>query len=176
MSAPSLLADANPVQQLAGIDLQRTRDAVEDVQIDPPGGAVLHIADRRLPNARLRRQLDLRQAGAQSVFADADAKLEGHTAQRRRARAVAPSRDSQPAPVAEDVIDVYDVLQPIVRPILALPGTVLVVWARHATHTLTVCGRRPVPHVLRYCGVAPELLRDIVREWKQGGVIASRGS
>lgn len=171
MTAPSLLADARPMQEFAGLHLQRAGDPVDDVQVDATGRVVLHVADGRLPNARLRRQLDLRQAGALAVLPNADAKLKGrHTAQRRHVGALAPSRAGQPS--ADEASTVYDVVQPIARPILALPGTVLVVWPGHKTHALTVCGRRPAPHVLRYCDVAPELLRNIVREWEQGGVIS----
>lgn len=93
----ALLADARPVQELAGFDLQGARDAVDDVEVDTSRDVVLEMVHDPLAGASQRSQLDLRQAGALAVLADADAQFKGrHTAQRRRTRSVAPSRDCQP--------------------------------------------------------------------------------
>lgn len=71
-----------------------------------------------------------------------------------------------------DFIAVYRVVQPIARPILALPGTVLTVWPRNETRTLAVCSPGARRRVLRYCSVAPGILYGMVMEWEDAGIIA----
>lgn len=71
-----------------------------------------------------------------------------------------------------DFIAVYRVVQPIAKPILALPGLILTVWPRSETRTLAVCAPGPRRRLLRHCGVAPGLLYGMVMEWEDAGIIA----
>lgn len=74
---------------------------------------------------------------------------------------------------APDFIAVYRVVQPIVKPILALPGMVLTVWPRSQTHTLAVCKIAPGYPVIRHAYMDPGALYGVVMAWEDFGFIAA---
>lgn len=93
---------------------------------------------------------------------------------------VAEERILSPKPIA-----VYSVSSPILWPIAAAEGDLLVIWPGHPTHTLTVCANRPGQPVIRRChfpdgalyGVIMNLdLDEIIVPWTASDRAALRSS
>lgn len=70
-----------------------------------------------------------------------------------------------------DFIASYLVSVPIVRPIRASDGNLLVVWPANPSRTLIVHADRPGFPVLRYAVVEMGLLYGLVLNWELDGII-----
>lgn len=66
----------------------------------------------------------------------------------------------------------FRVIQPIVGPVVARAGNILVVWLDSPSHTVGVFESAHIIREIRTADVQPALLRELLKEWIENGVIA----